>query len=135
MYRNAIYICISWHSKICWFPLKKCWYQQISRVVSCNSYFFIPKEVIAVPSFIISWCLTDYRNGGLFAPPSVSIHERPILNRVKVNFFLLLIFSWILEKNKTQYAITWFYFWKWVGDNERRINYGCPKRTIIVDLI
>ena len=25
MYRNAIYICISWYKRICWFPVKKCW--------------------------------------------------------------------------------------------------------------
>ena len=68
MYRNAVYICISWHSKICWFPLKKCWYQQISKVVSCNSYFFIPKEVIAVPSFIISWYVWQIIGMGAFLP-------------------------------------------------------------------
>ena len=24
MYQNAVYICISWYNKICWFPVKKC---------------------------------------------------------------------------------------------------------------
>ena len=24
MYQNAIYICISWYNKICWFTVKKC---------------------------------------------------------------------------------------------------------------
>ena len=28
MYKKAIYICISWYTKICWLPVKKCWYQQ-----------------------------------------------------------------------------------------------------------
>ena len=25
MYQNVIYIFIFWYSKICWFPVKKCW--------------------------------------------------------------------------------------------------------------
>ena len=41
MYQNTIYICISWYSKICWFPVKKCWYQQNSRGVSRDSYIFL----------------------------------------------------------------------------------------------
>ena len=39
-YQNPIYICISWYSKICWLSVKKRWCQQISRSVSCDSYFF-----------------------------------------------------------------------------------------------
>ena len=35
--QNAIYICISWYSKIWRFSAKKCWCQQNSRVVSCDS--------------------------------------------------------------------------------------------------
>ena len=40
MYQNAIYICISWYNKICWFPLNKCWCQQILGGVSRDSYIF-----------------------------------------------------------------------------------------------
>ena len=31
MHQNAIYICISWYSKICYFPIKNCWCQQNPR--------------------------------------------------------------------------------------------------------
>ena len=55
MHQNAIYICISWYSKTCWFPGKKFWYQQNSRVMSRDSYIFgiFFSEGITVPSFII----------------------------------------------------------------------------------
>ena len=33
-YQNAIYVCIFWYNKICWFLIKKCWCQQNSRGVS-----------------------------------------------------------------------------------------------------
>ena len=36
----CFYICISWYNKICWFPVKKCWYQQNSEGVSRDSYIF-----------------------------------------------------------------------------------------------
>ena len=101
MYRNAVYICISWHSKIFWFPLKNADISRFQGVCHVIHMFFIPKEGIAVPSFIISWYVWQIIGvGALFVPPSMSIPERPILNRVKVNFFLFLIFSWILEKNR-----------------------------------
>ena len=38
--QNPIYMCISWCSKICWFPVKKCWFQQNSRDVSRDLYIF-----------------------------------------------------------------------------------------------
>ena len=40
MYQNAIYICVSWYNKICWFPAKKYWCQQNSEAVSRDSYIF-----------------------------------------------------------------------------------------------
>ena len=40
MYQNATYICISWYSKIFWFPVKKCWCQQKSKGISRDSYIF-----------------------------------------------------------------------------------------------
>ena len=39
-YENEIYICISWFSKVCWFPLKRCWCHQKSRGFSRDSYIF-----------------------------------------------------------------------------------------------
>ena len=40
MYQNAIYICIFWYSKFCWFQMKKRWCQQNSMGVSRDSYIF-----------------------------------------------------------------------------------------------
>ena len=40
MYQNAIYICISWHNKICWFLVKKCWCQQNSGGMLRDPYIF-----------------------------------------------------------------------------------------------
>ena len=40
MYSNAIYISISRYSKICWFLVKKCWYQQNSSGMSRDLYIF-----------------------------------------------------------------------------------------------
>ena len=55
MYLNGIYICISWYSKICWFPVKKCWCQQNPSCVSCDSYSFwnFFRYGITLPIFII----------------------------------------------------------------------------------
>ena len=55
MIQNAIYICISWYSKICWFLVKKYWCQQNSRGVSRDSYIFwiFFGWGITVPRFII----------------------------------------------------------------------------------
>ena len=38
MYQNAIYTCISWYSKICWFPVKICWCQRNSWCVTWFIY-------------------------------------------------------------------------------------------------
>ena len=54
MYQNANYICLSWFSKICWFPVKKCSCRQNARGVSRDSYIFcIFSRYITLPSFII----------------------------------------------------------------------------------
>ena len=88
MYQNTIYIFISWYSKICWFPLKKCWYQQNSRGVSRDSYIFwiFFGQGITVPSFIIVWYLWQILGReGLFASPHPwAVLKKPILNRVKL---------------------------------------------------
>ena len=39
MYQNAIYICISWYGKICWFLLKQLWFQQYSKSVLRHIFF------------------------------------------------------------------------------------------------
>ena len=33
LYQNVIYICIPWNSKTFWFPIKRCWCHQNSRVI------------------------------------------------------------------------------------------------------
>ena len=65
-YQNPIYICISWCSKICWFPVKKCWCQQNSRDVSHDLYifWFFLREGITVPIFIIVGHLWHFRERG-----------------------------------------------------------------------
>ena len=75
LYQNAIYAFISWYNKICWFPVKNCWYQRNSRGVSRDSYilwiFF--RYSISVPSFIIvGYVWQILRRGALFGPLSVS---------------------------------------------------------------
>ena len=40
LYQNANYTCISWYSKIFWFPVNNCWCQQDSWNLSRDSYIF-----------------------------------------------------------------------------------------------
>ena len=40
IYKSAIYVCISWYNKICWFLVKKCWCQQNSGAVSGDLSIF-----------------------------------------------------------------------------------------------
>ena len=69
---------ISWYSKICWFPVKKCWCQQNSGCVSRDSFFFFNLLWIrynCAKFHHCKICLTDFRKGGLFDPPP--IREKP----------------------------------------------------------
>ena len=80
MYQNAVFICISWYSKICRFPMKKCWCQQNSRVASRDSYIFsiVLGWGITVPSFIIAgyvWQIVG-RGGGFLVPPPMPEQPR-----------------------------------------------------------
>ena len=75
MYQNAIYICSSWYSKFCWFPVKKCRCQQNSRGVSHDSYIFwvFFTEGITAKFHHCGICVTHFREGGgcfLSQPPS-----------------------------------------------------------------
>ena len=79
MYQNPIYMCISWCSKICWFPMKICWCQQNSRDVSRGLYIFwiFLKQGISVPSFIIAeYVRRILGTGGQKGPPPL-IREQP----------------------------------------------------------
>ena len=79
MYQNATYICFSWYSKICWFPLKKCWCQQNSRSVSRDSHNFwiFLRLGITVPSFIILGYVWQILGRGTFLPIQPYIFEQP----------------------------------------------------------
>ena len=79
IYLNGIYICISWYSKICWFPVKKCWCQQNPRGVSCDSYSFwnFFRYGITVPSFIIVGYVWQILGRGTFSFLSPPISEQP----------------------------------------------------------
>ena len=74
LYQNAIYTCISWYSKICWFPMKNCWCQQNARDGSRDSYMFwiLFRQGIIVPSLIIvGYVWQVLGKGNLFAPPPI----------------------------------------------------------------
>ena len=76
MYQNTIYICISRYSKICWFPVKKCWCQHNSRGLSRDLYIFwiLFGWGITVPSFIVVGYVWQVLGRGGLNPP---IREQP----------------------------------------------------------
>ena len=66
MYQNAIYICISWYNKICWFTVKKCWCQQNSGGVSRDLYIFwifFRLRYNSAKFHHCRICVTDFRQG------------------------------------------------------------------------
>ena len=98
MYQNVIYIFIYWYSKICWFSVKKCWYQQDWKwCVKWCRYFFVSfgcgKTVPSCAKFHHCWiCETEFREGDIFGHPPAPLHpwaapKKPILNRVKLENF------------------------------------------------
>ena len=85
MYQNAIYICISWYNKICWFPVKKCWYQQNSRVCHVIHIFFGSSlGKVQLPSFIIVRYVWQIIGRWGLPPHPWAAPKMPILNRVKI---------------------------------------------------
>ena len=89
MYQNTIYICISWYSKICWFPVKKHLRQHNSGGFTRDLYIFWSSLVkYKCPKFhhFRIW-VAGFREGawGLFGPPfhPWAAPKRPILNWVK----------------------------------------------------
>ena len=80
--QNAIYICISWYSKVCWFLVRKCWCQQNARGASRDSYSFCIffRQGITVPSFAIAGFVWEIWGRRPFCPPhpptSVSSPEK-----------------------------------------------------------
>ena len=75
MSQNTIYICISWSSQTCCFPVKKCWHQQNSTGVSRDWYIFriFFGHGMSAPSFIIVryvWQILG-REAFLLLPPPI----------------------------------------------------------------
>ena len=85
MYQNAIYICISWYSKIWWFSVKKWWCQQNSRGVSrdSNNFRIFFRWGITASSFIIAGYVWQILGRGTFLPPSpIREHPRKIASSI-----------------------------------------------------
>ena len=88
MYKNAIYIYISWYSKICWFLIKKWRSQQSSRSVSRDLLYFMDLLYVRY-----NWakfhhcriCVTDFKEEVLstLSHPLAAL-KRPILNSIKI---------------------------------------------------
>ena len=108
MYQNTIYICISWCSKSCCFPVKKCWRQQNSKCVSrdSNIFWIFFGEGITVPSLIIVGYVWQILGRGAFLPPS--IREKPQKRPSWIGLkFILNIFCWSQDSVNT---ISWTIF-------------------------
>ena len=109
MCQNAIFICIFWYSKICWFPMKNCWCQHDARDVSRDSYIFwlFFRQGITAKFHQCRMCVTDFTERRAFLPPPPPLlphpwaaPKKPILDRVNwffsnINFYLFQsLFSW-----------------------------------------
>ena len=76
MYQNAIYICIFWYSKVCWFPVKKYWCQ--AEIKACVTWFLYFLHLLQIRYNCAKFhhcrmCEADFREVDLFAH---SIHEQ-----------------------------------------------------------
>ena len=97
-YQNAIYICISLYSKICWFSVKKCWCKDVSP--DTYTFWISFRQSMTVPSFIIvGYVWQILGRGGTFGPQtppslsSMSRPEKPILNRLNGMLIMSTVFS------------------------------------------
>ena len=89
MFLNVIYICISWYSKICWFPVKNTDVSRTQGVYHVINIVWGTSLGKILPSFIIVGYVWEILGRGVFLPPSPSLHpwaspKKPILNRVKI---------------------------------------------------
>ena len=113
MYQNAIYICISWYSKIWWFSVKKWWCQQNPRGMLRDSYIFwiFFRWGITVSSFIIAGYAWQILGRGTFLPPLPHPRASPknsILNRVNNWQHCNMIMSWNRNITILTYITNWF---------------------------
>ena len=93
MYQNTIYICISRYSKICWFPVKKCWCQHNSRGLSRDLYIFwiFFGWGITAKFHRCRICVTGFREGRPRSPHPWAAPKKLILNRVKMKFYFYIV--------------------------------------------
>ena len=69
MYQNTIYICISWYSKICWFPVKNADVSRIQGVCHViHMLFGSSLGKLWLPSFIIVGFVWQILGKGAFLP-------------------------------------------------------------------
>ena len=106
MNQNAMYICTSWYIKICWFPLKQCWYQHNSRGVSRDLYIFgiFVGSGITFPSFVIAryvWQILG-RIAFLVSPHTEELRKGPSWIGLKKKCFPVTIF--FLSTNEIEIA-------------------------------
>ena len=101
-----LYICISWYSKICQFPIKKCWYQQNSRGLSRDSYSFwiFFRQGITVPSLIIVGYACQILERGMPRPPP-PIHEQLWKSPSLIGLTYKL--------NLSNYYVYWCHYYHW----------------------
>ena len=88
MYQNPVFMWISWCSKICWIPVKKCWCQLNPSGVSRDLYIFwiFFRYGITVPSFIIVGFVWRILGRGVKKVPHTwAAPKKSILNRVKLS--------------------------------------------------
>ena len=70
-------ICISWYSKICLFPVKKCWCQQILSGVSRGLIFFLDLYKIRYNCVKFHHCRICNRFLGICRCPPSPIYDEP----------------------------------------------------------
>ena len=105
MYQNTIWICISWYSIICWFPVKKI--LMSAELKGCVKWFIYFLDFLWVRYKWVKFnhcriCVTDLREGGPFWPPHPwEALKKPILNRVKeiVDFKSLIMENTLKKPN------------------------------------
>ena len=94
MCQNAIYICISWYSKICWFPVKKYWCQQNSRGMSRDLYIFWIFFVYGITAKFhhCKICVRNFREGRIFCTPPRPFREQPQKSPSYIGFKIISLF-------------------------------------------
>ena len=101
IYQNAIYICISWYSKVYWFPVKKYWCQQ--------------KTGITVPIFVIVGYVWQILGRGIFLPPPLSpIHEQPPKSPSWIGFKAKRDLNWAAHPSLQRIAFVSAIYCHWI---------------------